>query len=127
MVPRDRSAVDILIFEEDHPTLALLQQWLAEAGYRVHVGMSCDGHLGSSADLIIANVSMPKHGGARCIRNIRETYPHTPVIAISSQFRPGLSAAGAAAQALGAQKVLAKPLLRSELVSAVREMVHMDQ
>jgi CheY-like chemotaxis protein len=120
---RNRNTMDIVIYEEDHLTCALLQQWLGEAGYRVHVGMPCGNNLDGPADLVIANVYMPKHGGARSIRSIREAHPNIPVIAISGQFRPGLSAAGATAQTLGVEKVIAKPLLRSELVNAVRGLL----
>jgi CheY-like chemotaxis protein len=54
---------------------------------------------------------------------IRAAPPGTPVIAISGQFHSGLSAAGAIAQTLGVQKVIAKPLVRSELLEAVRAMI----
>ena len=115
--------VDILIYEEDHLTRALLQQWLGEAGYRVHIGTSCDTDLGRPADLVIVNVYMPKHAGVQCIRNIRSAFPSTPLIAISGQFRSGLSAAGATAQTLGVQQVIAKPLLRADLLEAVRATI----
>jgi DNA-binding response OmpR family regulator len=113
--------VDILIYEEDHLTRALLQQWLGEAGYRVHIGTSCDAD--GPADLVIVNVYMPKHAGVQCIRNIRSAFPNTPLIAISGQFRSGLSAAGATAQTLGVQQVIAKPLLRADLLEAVRAII----
>lgn len=113
--------VDIVIYEEDELTRALLQQWLGEAGYRVHVGTLGTSDCGRPADLVIANVSMPKQAGARCIRRIQAAHPHTPLIAISGQFRSGLSAVGAAAQALGVQQVMAKPLVRADLMGAVRE------
>jgi CheY-like chemotaxis protein len=112
-----------VIYEEDHLTRALLQQWLGEAGYRVHIGMSCDMDLDGPADLVIVSVYMPKHAGVQCIRNIRSAFPHTPLIAISGQFRPGLSAAGATAQTLGVQQVIAKPLLRVDLLEAVRSII----
>jgi two-component system, chemotaxis family, chemotaxis protein CheY len=115
--------VDILIYEEDHLTRALLQQWLGEAGYRVHIGTSCDTALDGPADLVIVNVYMPKHAGVQCIRNIRAGFPNTPLIAISGQFRSGLSAAGATAQSLGVQQVIAKPLLRVDLLEAVRAII----
>ena len=114
--------MDILIYEEDHLTRALLQQWLGEAGYRVHIGTSCDAD-DRPADLVIVNVYMPKHAGAQCIRNIQSAYPNTPLIAISGQFRSGLSAAGATAQTLGVQQVIAKPLLRADLLEAVRAII----
>jgi DNA-binding response OmpR family regulator len=112
--------VDILIYEEDHLTRNLLKQWLGEAGYRVRLGMPRECGIGSPADLVIVNVSMPKHAGAQCIRNIQAAHPNTPLIAISAQFRSGLSAAGATAQSLGVQQVIAKPLVRADLLEAVR-------
>jgi DNA-binding response OmpR family regulator len=118
-----QSTVDIVIYEEDQLTRALLQQWLGEAGYRVHTGISCDTDLDGPADLVIVNVFMPKHTGVQCIRNIRSAFPNTPLIAISGQFRSGLSAAGATAQTLGVQQVIAKPLLRGDLLEAVRAII----
>ena len=56
------------------------------------------------------------------IRGIQAAHPNTPLIAISAQFRSGLSAAGAAAQTLGVQQVIAKPLVRAHLLEAVRAM-----
>jgi hypothetical protein len=45
------------------------------------------------------------------------------VIALSGQFRSGLSAAGATAQSLGVQQVLAKPLSGADLLESVRAMI----
>ena len=114
--------MDIVIYEEDDLTRALLQQWLSEAGYRAHIGMPCGG-VDRAADLVIVNVYMPKHAGAECIRGIQSAHPNTPLIAISARFRSGLSAAGATAQTLGVQKVIAKPLVRTDLLEAVRAMM----
>jgi DNA-binding response OmpR family regulator len=111
-----------VIYEEDDLTRGLLGQWLAEAGYRVHIGIP-GGTVDGAADLVIVNVSMPKHTGAQCVRSIQAAHPNTPIIAISAQFRPGLSAAGAAAQTLGVQQVIAKPLVRTHLLEAVRAMI----
>jgi DNA-binding response OmpR family regulator len=113
--------MDIVIYEEDDLTRALLRQWLTEAGYRVHIGTACGG-VDCAADLVIVNVSMPKHAGAQCVRGIQAAHPNTPLIAISAQFRSGLSAAGATAQTLGVQQVIAKPLVRAHLLEAVRAM-----
>ena len=114
--------MDIVIYEEDDLTRALLRQWLTEAGYRVHIGMPC-GSTDRAADLVILNVSMPKHAGAQCVRGIQAAHPNTPLIAISAQFRSGLSAAGATAQNLGVQQVIAKPLVRAHLLEAVRATI----
>ncbi len=115
--------MDIVIYEEDDLTRALLWQWLGEADYRVHNGTPCGREDQCPADLVIVNVYMPKHAGAQCIRGIRAAHPNTPLIAISAQFRPGLSAAGATAQTLGVQQVIAKPLVRADLLEAVRAVI----
>jgi DNA-binding response OmpR family regulator len=119
--------MDIVIYEEDDLTRALLRQWLAAAGHRVHLGTSCGSDREPAADLVIVNVSMPKHAGAECIRAMHAAHPNIPLIAISAQFRSGLSAAGATAQALGVQRVIAKPLVRADLLEAVRAMIRREE
>jgi DNA-binding response OmpR family regulator len=115
--------LDIMIYEEDTQTRALLREWLNEAGYRVRTGVMCAAPPISLADLVIVSLYMPKLAGAHCVGMIRAAHPGTPVIAISGQFRPGVSAAGAVAQILGVQKVIAKPLVRGELLEAVHAMI----
>ena len=101
----------------------LLQEWLSEAGYYVRSASLRDPGPEGDADLVIASVYMPKHAGVEFVRNIRAAHPGTPIIAISGQFRAGLCHGGATAQALGVQQVIAKPLIRSDLVNSVRAMI----
>src|ERR1700679_3665425 len=120
---RETETLDIVIYEEDYLTRALLEQWLGEAGYRVRNGsMRTTEHPGR-ADLVIVNVYMPKQAGAQWIRGIQATHPNTPFIAISAQFRSGLAACGATAQSLGVDQVIAKPLVRTDLLDAVRAII----
>jgi DNA-binding NtrC family response regulator len=118
-----KDALSIVIYEEDSLTRALLEEWLREAGYVVRVGNRCSPGADAPCDLVILSVYMPKQGGAECVRGIQEAHPETPVIAISGQFRPGLSAAGATAQKLCVRQVVAKPLARQELLESVRGIV----
>jgi DNA-binding response OmpR family regulator len=113
----------IVIYEEDYLTRALLREWLSEAGYRVHLGTPCDANHTWSADLVIVSVYMPKLTGALRIRDIEKTHPGIPLIAISGQFRSGLSADGAAAHSLGVRQVIAKPLTHRDLLAAVRGII----
>jgi DNA-binding response OmpR family regulator len=115
--------LEIVIYEEDYLTRALLQEWLGQAGYRVRVGRPHDADLDRPADLVILNVYMPKQVGAQWVRDIQTAHPHTPIIAISGQFRSGLSAGGATAQTLGVRQVIAKPLIRADLLEVVRGMI----
>jgi CheY-like chemotaxis protein len=85
--------------------------------------MKCGTESEARTDLVIVNVSMPKQAGWQCIREIRAAHPAVPLIAISAQFRSGLSASGAAAQTLGVLKVIAKPLVRTDLLEAVRGII----
>jgi len=113
----------ITIYEDDSLTRALLAEWLAEAGHRVHLGDARHARGETPCDLVIVSVYMPKHSGVQCVREVREAHPDTPVIAISGQFRRGLEACGATAQALGVEQVVAKPLTRHELLASVRGII----
>jgi len=103
---------------------ALLREWLNEAGYRdVCPSAARGGQRGGTADLVIVSICMPKEVGVKLVQEIQTAHPGKPLIAISGQFRAGLSAAGATAQSLGVQRVIAKPLSQAELLEAVRAMV----
>jgi DNA-binding response OmpR family regulator len=115
--------VEIVIYEEDRLTRSLLQEWLREAGYQVRLGTPCGASRDAPGDLIIASVVSPKQRGTECLSSIRAAHPGRPLIAISGQFRPGVAAAGAAAHCLGVQQAVAKPLVRDELLKAVRAVV----
>jgi DNA-binding response OmpR family regulator len=118
-----QDTLDIVIYEEDLLTRTLLEEWLREAGYRVRVGDRCNPGADAACDLVILSVYMPKQGGAECVRGVQEAHPDTPVIAISGHFRPGLAAAGATAQKLSVRHVVAKPLVRQELLESVRAII----
>jgi DNA-binding response OmpR family regulator len=113
----------IVIYEEDDLMGALLEEWLSDAGYRVHGVESHSAPVQDNADLVIVSLYMPKHAGARLAGEIRAVYPRTPLLAISAQFRSGLSTAGATAQTLGVAQVIAKPLTRDALLATVRAMI----
>lgn len=102
---------------------ALLKEWLGQAGYCVRELAPWDPQRGETDDLVIASICMPKQAGAQLLREVQAARPGIPVIALSAQFRSGLSAAGTTAQTLGVQRVLAKPLSRLDLLEAVRAMI----
>ncbi len=102
---------------------ALLEEWLSEAGYHVRAADAREAQRTDPADLVIVSIYMPKQAGALLVRRIQAAHPGAPLIALSGQFRSGLSAAGATAEALGVQQVIAKPLARGDLLGAVRAMI----
>src|ERR1700682_3851949 len=114
---------NIVIYEEDDLMRGLLEEWLMNAGYRVHGARSHTAPVGEHADLVIVSIYHTKHAGVRQICEIRVAYPHTPLIAISAQFRSGLSTNCATAQTLGVAQVIAKPLSRNALLATVRGII----
>jgi CheY-like chemotaxis protein len=120
--PADRTIPAVVLYEEDALMRSLLTEWLSEAGFEVRPEVARDPHRTDPADLVILSIYMPKHAGA-LVRKVQAAHPGTPLIALSGQFRSGLSAAGSTAEALGVQQVIAKPLTRRDLLEAVRAMI----
>lgn len=110
----------IVVYEDDDLMRALLTEWLGEAGYRVSAPAPREPPPELAADLVIVSISMPKHVGARMVREIQAAHPGAPVIALSAQFRAGLCDVGASARILGVRQVMAKPLSRDGLLESIR-------
>lgn len=115
--------VDIVIYEDDDLMCGLLEEWLTGAGYRVRRAKANGAATPSDADLVIVSIYMPKNAGTRLLEEIRAAHPGIPLIAISAQFRAGLSTAGTTAQTLGVAQVIAKPLTRAALLGAVAAII----
>src|SRR4051812_4827086 len=108
----------IVIIEEDKLMRELLVEWLTADGYAARAAAPDNIH-DHEADLIIVDVYMPRHEGARRLRAVKSAHPDTPLIAKSGQFRPGLVGPCTAADALGVRQVIAKPFLQRDLLAAV--------
>jgi CheY-like chemotaxis protein len=113
----------IAVYEDDDLMRALLVEWLGTAGYSVSARSPCDALMNDAADLVIVSIYMPKQGGQQLVNAVQAAHPNTPLVAISGQFRSGLAVNGAAAQALGVQQVIAKPLSRRDLLAAVCDTI----
>jgi DNA-binding response OmpR family regulator len=114
---------DIVIIEEDTQMCSLLTEWLTAEGYRVNGVGSDHARVRQPVDLVIVDVYMPRHLGIERLRSARNEYPGAPIIAMSGQFQPGVAGAGPAAQALGVDRVIAKPFRREALIDAVRSVI----
>jgi DNA-binding response OmpR family regulator len=113
----------IAILEEDDLMRGLLEEWLTGAGYSVRMGALGDAPAAGGAELVIIDLHSPREAGVETVRAARKAYPGAPVIAISGRFRPGLAGCCGAAEALGAQAVIAKPFSRDDLLAAVRAVI----
>jgi DNA-binding response OmpR family regulator len=120
----------IALYERDDLMHSLLREWLTAAGYRVRGGTSGSAQPAANVstapsgaddplDLVIVRITSPRQSAETSIRRVRSLHPTAPIIALSSQARSGLSSQGDAARALGVECLLAIPLARRELLSAV--------
>ena len=102
---------------------ALLHEWLCSAGYDVQDAAPHWPGPARTVDLAIVSICSPKHTGVHLLQEVQTAHPKTPLIALSGQFRGGLSSVGTTAQALGVAQVIAKPLTRDALLGAVHAMI----
>jgi DNA-binding NarL/FixJ family response regulator len=102
---------------------ALIEEWLNEAGYcAAGVWQHAPPPFGEP-HLVIIDISIPRRAAAEWVKDVQARHPQVPMMAISSQFRAGLSTAGGVAQDLGVGRVLAVPLAREDPLHAVRDMI----
>ena len=114
---------NIVVIDGDDLMRTLLREWLVDAGYSVRDGTPSTLPRADRPDLVILDMYMPRHAGAEFVRHVQRIYPDTPIIAISTQFRPGLDVSARAAQALGVRRLVPKPCLRGDLLDAVRAAI----
>jgi len=113
----------VVIIEDDELMRSLLSEWLTAEGYRVDAVAHGHGRPSGPADLVIVDVYMPRHLGVERLCSARMAYPGAPIIAVSGQFRADVDGAGSAANALGVDRVIAKPFGREALLREVRSVI----
>jgi len=128
-VPTDPSsrAGDILVIDDDAILRDLVTDWLEAAGYRVRRAASCCAaisELGKQAPaLIVSDMFMPGPCGAEAIAQLKRQHPGIALIAVSGHFNSGQGLSAEAALAAGADRALAKPVKRTDLLRAVSELL----
>jgi CheY-like chemotaxis protein len=119
----------ILLVDDDEQFRSMLSESLRRAGYEVTEAR--DGFEGirlyrnHPSDLIITDLIMPEKEGLETIQEYRRGYPEVKIIAISGGSRNGSVDYLKMAKALGAQRVLAKPFLRQEILDAVTQVLEL--
>jgi DNA-binding response OmpR family regulator len=119
----ERAVSRIVVIEKDDLLRGLLKEWLSAEGYAVREHRLREPPAGDQADLVIVDLYMPRHEGGDIVRAVKHAHPGAAVIAMSARFRRGLTGSWRAAQALGAQRLIAKPFTREELLEAVRAVI----
>ena len=127
----------ILIIDDEEDVRIALKQVLERAGYEVSVAAT--GYEGlelmdrEGADLVITDVIMPGIDGIAAARKIREKFRNTRIVVISGggkiapePYEPdaiSTRAYLASASSAGADRTLAKPFDRDELLEVVSSLL----
>lgn len=116
----------ILIIDDDDNLRAVLRRVLESEGHFVSV--ACDGQealrvFGSSVNLVITDMLMPRMGGLETIDALKQRVAGLPIIGMSGggDIRPEEYLNVAAI--LGAGRTLAKPFEHAALLRAVNELL----
>jgi CheY-like chemotaxis protein len=122
-----RRAGDILVIDDDAILRELVTDWLEGAGYRVRRAASCCAAMSElekeAPALIVSDMFMPGPCGAEAIAQLKREHPGVALIAVSGHFNSGQGISAEAALAAGADRALAKPVKRADLLRAVAELV----
>lgn len=125
----------ILIVDDQQDIRDVLQMILEAEGYEVQLADNGDDALRKQssyqADLIITDIIMPEKDGIFLIKNIREAYPETKIIAISGggdplDYQPEAITTTvylSTASAEGADEILSKPFNREDILQAVATLL----
>ncbi len=118
---------EILVVDDDALMRELIAEWLTLAGYRTRVAANGEGALvllrERAGDLVITDLNMPRLGGTEAVARIRQACPGVPLIVVSAHLGSERQYSPQALLALGAQRALAKPLKRQQLLTVVREVL----
>ena len=118
---------EILVIDDDAILRDLVADWLEGAGYRVRKAESC-GCVGAPGPggmpaLIVTDMFMPGACGVEAIGELKRLHPGIALIAVSGHFATGQGLSAQAALAAGADRALAKPVKRADLLAAVTELL----
>jgi CheY-like chemotaxis protein len=117
----------VLLIDDDPATRRVLKLLLERAGYEV-TDVS-DGELGvrsyraEPADLVLTDILMPEKEGLELIRELKQDFPESKIVAMSGGGRTGNLDFLPLAERLGADRVLSKPIDRQELLQTLGDLL----
>lgn len=119
--------ISILLVDDDEQFRAMLSEALTGEGYQVLE--ASDGeqaiklYAARPTDLVITDLVMPEKEGLEMIVEIKRLFAGVKIIAISGGGRGNSPSFLKMAKAFGAQRVLAKPFLHSEILEAISQVL----
>lgn len=121
----------ILVIDDDESLRNSLRRTLKKGSYTVLE--AAEGRQGltvlktQTVDLILLDIFMPDKEGLETLTELRRSYPGIKVIAMSGGGAEGWLDVLNLARMLGAQRTLAKPFTREELIEAVKQLLAGNQ
>jgi len=125
-----RGTEHILLIDDEKMIVRMEEQMLRGQGYSVTTFSDSEEALKAfqthphDFDLIITDMTMPKLCGDKLAQEMLSIRPDMPII-LCSGFNPIVS--GTKRQTLGIRKYLTKPIIKSELVIAVRQVLDTEE
>ena len=127
MSSEPNSAAQVLVIDDDAIMRDLVADWLEAAGYEVRKATSCRAWIaqlfGRPPALIVTDMFMPGPCGIEAISTLKKKHPDTALVAVSGHFNSGQGLSADEALAAGADRALAKPVKRAELLKAVADLI----
>ncbi len=118
---------DIVVIDDDPILRDLLADWLEAAGYRVRKAGDCGAGVEELRRqvpaLVVSDMFMPGACAADAIATLKREHPDLALIAVSGHFNSGQGLTAEEALAAGADRALAKPVKRAELLRTVAELL----
>jgi DNA-binding NtrC family response regulator len=113
----------VLIVDDERAILRALAAILEDSGFQVFTaesGRQATAILSEHPiDLLITDLSMPDEDGIELVRRLKKDHPTLKLITMSGTFGPDLLKA---AQFLGANATLTKPMTVAQLLDCIRRL-----
>ena len=113
----------ILVIDDEPLIRATVVTILTREGFSVEE--ASDGQAGipmfhkNPPDVVITDIFMPNRYGIEVVMELKRSYPHTKIIAMTGGGQMRMMEIGSAANILGADHILHKPFDRQSLLAAM--------
>jgi CheY-like chemotaxis protein len=120
------AAAQVLVVDDRPDVLGFVSAELQSAGYDVRTAengrQALEKQRQHAADVMLVDIFMPEMDGLETIDNVREEFPATRIVAMSSGAR-GMQDYLKVARDIGADATLHKPFGRDELLSVLQTVL----
>ncbi|KAA3657385.1 MAG: response regulator [Calditrichaeota bacterium] len=117
----------ILIIEDDEDIRIMLQKILEREHYETEVASNgkegLELYKATPFDLVITDIVMPEKEGIETITELRKMQPDVKIIAMSGGGHGGVESYLHMAKLFGAQRTIAKPFQRTELLDVIHDVL----